>query len=144
MNIKIFIYLFLIINSFSRLHAQIDSWEVSIDNKVLLNGSAQDSAENMIYIKKVLFSQSKKIYIHFKSNINTMWKRKVWIDDETGKTRKSYFPPSPNQTIAIPTKEIKRIAKNSKTISIWSTLSPLNNDILIRIRRVLLCKIVLQ
>lgn len=113
-----------------------DSWKIKLNNKVLLATSKEDEKANT---KKISSSELKKngyLEISFKESSPNTWKRSFL-----------FFDKKDNQLLAIDSvtytkiqiTTLRKLFAGQKEIIIYTTVSPLDPNIAVRIRRVHLC-----
>ena len=115
---------------------QIDSWKIKLNNKVLLATSKENEKTN---IKKISSAELKKngfLEISFKEASPNTWKRSFL-----------FFDKEDNQLLAIDSvtytkthiATLRKLFAGKKEIRIYTTVSPLDPNIAVRVRRVHLC-----
>ena len=115
---------------------QIDSWKIKLNNKVLLATSKENEKANTKKISSAELKKNGFLEISFKEASPNTWKRSFL-----------FFDKEDNQLLAIDSvtytkthiATLRKLFAGKKEIRIYTTVSPLDPNIAVRVRRVHLC-----
>lgn len=118
------------------LSAQKGSWIIKLNNKIILSTRQEDAIKNVKKIKSADWKKSGKLEIIFTEDEKNTWMRSFQFVDEKDNDilRKDS---TLHATISLV--ELRRLFAGKKKLTIYTTISPLDPGIAIRIRRVHLC-----
>lgn len=116
--------------------AQKGSWIIKLNNKTVLSTRQEDVIKNVKKIKSTDWKKPGKLEIIFTEDEKDTWMRSFQFADEMDNDilRKDS---TLHSTISLV--EIRQLFAGKKQIKIYTTISPLDPGIAIRIRRVHLC-----
>ena len=118
------------------LQAQNGSWIIKLNNKTILSSHQEDPVKNVRKIKSADWKKSGKLEILFAEDEKNTWMRSFQLVDELDNDilrKDSTTHPS------ISLVELRKLFAGKKQVRIYTTISPLDPNIAIRIRRVHLC-----
>ena len=121
--------------------AQTDSWKIKLHNRVLLNTNQEDEAKNLKKIKSTDWKKNGYLEIIYTEADPTFWKRSFLFFDEKDNQLLSI---DSTTRVKISLSKLRKLFAGKKEINIYTVASPLNPDILVRIRRVHLCTLKLR
>ncbi len=137
---RIFILLGFILTTFTA-SAQSDSWIITINNKTIINTNNEDEKKNTKKVKPEEWKKNGFLEIRYKeANPNTWWRSFLFYDkDDNELARKDSV-----LNYKINLKDLIKKFPGKKEIRIYTTISPKDPNMAIRIRRVHLCTLQLQ
>ena len=118
------------------VQAQKGSWTIRLNNKTILYTRQEDPVKNVKKIKAADWKKSGKLEILFAEDEKNTWMRSFQLVDELDNDilrKDSTTHPS------ISLVELRKLFAGKKQLRIYTTISPLDPNIAIRIRRVHLC-----
>ena len=118
------------------VQAQKGSWTIRVNNKTILYTRQEDPVKNVKKIKAADWKKSGKLEILFAEDEKNTWMRSFQLVDELDNDilrKDSTTHPS------ISLVELRKLFAGKKQVRIYTTISPLDPNIAIRIRRVHLC-----
>jgi len=121
--------------------AQTGSWKVMLNNKVILTANKEDAVKNERKIKQAEWKKSGSLEIIFTEDDLNTWMRYFHIVDEQDN---EIFRKDSTTSVKIPLSTLRKLFAGKKKIIIYTTISPLDPNLAIRIRRVHLCTIKLM
>ena len=115
---------------------KVDSWKIKLNNKQLLATSKENEKANIKKITSAELKNNGYLEISFKESSPNTWKRSFL-----------FFDKEDNQLLAIDSitytkiqiATLRELFAGKKEIRIYTTVSPLDPNIAVRIRRVHLC-----
>lgn len=116
--------------------AQKGSWIIRLNNKQLLSTRQEDAVKNVKKIKAADWKKSGKLEILFKEDEKDMWMRSFLLVDESDN---EILRADSTLHARISLAELRRLFAGKKQLVIYTTISPLDPNLAIRIRRVHLC-----
>ncbi len=118
------------------LTAQTGSWIIKMNNKTICSTRQEDAKKNVKKIKSTEWKRSGKLEIIFTEDEKNTWMRSFQFVDEQDNDilRKDS---TLHATLLLV--ELRKLFTGRKEIKIYTTISPLDPGIAIRIRRVHLC-----
>jgi archaellum biogenesis ATPase FlaH len=116
--------------------AQKGSWIIRLNNKQLLSTRQEDAVKNVKKIKAADWKKSGKLEILFKEDEKDMWMRSFLLVDESDN---EILRADSTLHASISLAELRRLFAGKKQLVIYTTISPLDPNLAIRIRRVHLC-----
>ena len=118
------------------LRAQKGSWIIKLNNKTICSTWQEDAKKNVKKIKSTDWKKSGKLEIIFTEDEKNTWMRSFQFVDEQDNDilRKDS---TLHATLSLV--ELRRLFAGKKKLTIYTTISPLDPGIAIRIRRVHLC-----
>ena len=118
------------------LPAQKGNWIIKMNNKIILSTRQEDAKKNIKKIKSADWKKSGKLEILFTEDEKNTWMRSFQFVDEQDNDilRKDS---TLHATLSLV--ELRRLFAGKKKLTIYTTISPLDPGIAIRIRRVHLC-----
>jgi hypothetical protein len=116
--------------------AQSGSWKVKVNGKVLLSTSLENEKKNIRDLSASVLNNKGAIEVSYKETDPSFWKRSFHFYDEDdneiiSKDSVTYF----KTDLAT----VRRLFAGKKMIRIFTTVTPLDPNIAVRIRRVHLC-----
>ena len=118
------------------LSAQKGSWIIKLNNKIILSTRQEDVVKNVKKIKAADWKKSGKLEIIFTEDENDTWMRSFqFVDEQDNDIHRK--DSTLHATISLVV--LRRLFAGKKQLKIYTTISPLDPGIAIRIRRVHLC-----
>lgn len=120
-----------------------NSWEVFLDEKILLNTSKEDEKKNVIKISSADLNKAKTFIVSLKeTSAQKGWERTIIMYDEKDNELKKQA----GKRLAVQTFELKALLDKLGTIKIYTINSPTDPKMKarVRIRRIHLCTLILQ
>ena len=118
------------------LSAQKGSWIIKLNNKIILSTRQEDAIKNVKKIKTTDWKKSGKLEIFFTEDEKNTWMRSFQFVDEQDN---DILRKDSTLHAALSLVELRRLFAGKKKLKIYTTISPLDPGIAIRIRRVHLC-----
>ena len=118
------------------LSAQKGSWIIKLNNKIILSTRQEDAIKNVKKIKTTDWKKSGKLEIFFTEDEKNTWMRSFQFVDEQDN---DILRKDSTLHAALSLVELRRLFAGKKKLIIYTTISPLDPGIAIRIRRVHLC-----
>ncbi|WP_207491398.1 hypothetical protein [Aridibaculum aurantiacum] len=120
-----------------------DEWQVRLNKQVLLRSPAE-TAEPTITLSKSSVKKNDILTIQYTTNDGQQdWKRSFTINDANEQTFKELSLKNQTGTATLKLKELAKAAASNKPLYIYTMSLPKdpNQAALVRVRRILLCKI---
>ncbi|MEO7983093.1 MAG: hypothetical protein ABI688_03320 [Bacteroidota bacterium] len=118
------------------LQAQNGSWTIRLNNKTILSSRQEDPVKNIKKIKAGDWKKSGKLEILFTEEEKNTWIRSFQFVDEQDNV---ILRKDSTTHAGISLTELRKLFAGKKQIKIYTTVSPLDPNIAIRMRRVHLC-----
>jgi hypothetical protein len=118
------------------VHAQKGSWVIRLNNKTILSARQEDVVKNVRTIKAAEWKKSGQFEIAFKEDDKDMWIRSFQFTDEQDN---DLLRKDSTVHVRIPLAELRKLLAGKKQLIIYTTISPTDPNLAIRIRRVHLC-----
>jgi hypothetical protein len=134
-------YLLLLIGLFFSAiltQAQNGSWKIKLNNKVILSANKEDAVKNERKIKQAEWKKPGNLEIIFTEDDLNTWMRYFHFVDEQDN---ELFRKDSTTSVKVPLSTLRKLFPGKKKIIIYTTISPLEPNLAIRIRRVHLCTI---
>jgi hypothetical protein len=131
--------LFIIAFSFTTqfLLAQEGKWKICVNKKTLLEAVREDEAKNVKTISLKEWKKSGNLEVIFTETEKDIWfYRHIAIFD---KDDNEIYRKDSTNTIKIALQQLKKLTTGKKQLFIYTTISPKDPNVAIRIRRVHLC-----
>ena len=122
--------------SASLLAAQTGSWKIKINNKTILTTSREDTTKNKKTIRLTEWEKRGNLEIFFLEDDKDTWVRSFLFYDRADN---EIFKKDSSTHVKIPIQKLKKLFAGKKEIIIYTTISPIDPTIAIRMRRVHLC-----
>ena len=116
--------------------AQSGSWRIRINSKTILSTRQEDVAKNVKKISSAEWKKTGNLEILFAEDEKNTWMRYFQLMDESDN---EILRKDSTTHAKISLAELRKLFTGKKTIKIYTTISPLDPNIAIRIRRVHLC-----
>jgi archaellum biogenesis ATPase FlaH len=116
--------------------AQSGSWIIKMNNKTILSTRQEDVTKNGKKISSAEWKKSGNLEILFAEDEKNTWMRYFQLVDESDN---EILRKDSTTHAKISLAELRKLFTGKKTINIYTTISPLDPNIAIRIRRVHLC-----
>lgn len=116
--------------------AQSGSWVIKMNSKTILSTRQENEVKNVKKISLVDWKKSGKLEIIFAEDEKNTWMRYFQLVDESGN---EIVRKDSTTHAKISVAELRKLFAGKKQIKIYTTISPLDPNIAIRIRRVHLC-----
>ena len=116
--------------------AQSGSWKIRINGKVVLSTSVENEDKNVRSISSSDWNSQGKLEISFKDNEPNGWKRTFHFYDEND--NEIQVMDSVN-FYSIKLTDLHKLLEGKRQLRIFTTVTPLDPNIAVRIRRVHLC-----
>jgi hypothetical protein len=117
--------------------AQTGIWKVKMNTKTILSATKEDEVKNKKTIKLTEWKKSGNLEIVFTELDKDIWfYRNILVFDNEDN---ELFRKDSTNTVKIPLKTLRKLATGKKEISIYTTITPKDPTVAIRIRRVHLC-----
>ncbi len=118
------------------LPAQKGNWIIKMNNKIILSTRQEDAKKNIKKIKSADWKKSGKLEILFTEDEKNTWMRSFqFVDEQDNDIQRK--DSTLHATLSLV--ELRKLFTGKKEIKIYTTISPLDPGIAIRIRRVHLC-----
>ena len=118
------------------LPAQKGNWIIKMNNKIILSTRQEDAKKNIKKIKSADWKKSGKLEILFTEDEKNTWMRSFqFVDEQDNDIQRK--DSTLHATLSLV--ELRRLFAGKKKLTIYTTISPLDPGIAIRIRRVHLC-----
>lgn len=118
------------------VQAQKGSWVIRLNNKTILSSHQEDAAKNVRKIKAGDWKKSGQLEILFKEDEKDTWIRSFLLLDEHDN---DLLRKDSTVHARIPLAELRKMFAGKKQLIIYTTISPIDPNLAIRIRRVHLC-----
>ena len=118
------------------LPAQKGSWIIKLNNKIILSTRQEDVIKNVKKIKSADWKKPGKLEIIFTEDEKNTWMRYFLFVDEQDN---DIYRKDSTRHATVSLVELRRLFAGKKQLIIYTTISPLDPGIAIRIRRVHLC-----
>ena len=118
------------------LAAQSGSWVIRLNNKTILSTRKEDAVKNVKKINLADWKKSGKLEILFAEDEKNTWMRYFLLVDESDN---ELLRKDSTTHAKISLVELRKAFAGKKLIKIYTTISPLDPNIAIRMRRVHLC-----
>jgi hypothetical protein len=141
MNKLLFITTLLITTLLSSAQDPQDSWKIKLNNKLLLATSREDEKMNTRKIKSSEWKKNGWLEITYKEADPGSWKRYFLFNDE--EDNQLLTKDSVTHT-KITIASLRKLFAGKKEIRIYTIVSPLDPNIVVKLRRVHLCTLRLQ
>jgi hypothetical protein len=117
--------------------AQTGTWKVKMNTKTILSASNEDEVKNKKTIKLTEWKKSGNLEVVFTELEKDIWfyRHILLFDNEDN----PLFQKDSTNVVKIPLKTLRKLAAGKKEIHIYTTISPKDPNLAIRIRRVHLC-----
>lgn len=116
--------------------AQGGSWIIKMNSKTVLSTRQEDVVKNVKKINLSDWKKSGKLEIIFAEDEKNTWMRYFQLVDESDN---EIVRKDSTTHVKISLIELRKLFAGKKTIKIYTTISPLDPNIAIRVRRVHLC-----
>lgn len=123
------------------IHAQTGSWKIKLNNKLVLATANEDEVKNVKKITAAEWKKNGKLEIHFTETDPDTWYRAFRFCDEADN---ELLVTDSSSMVKIPISKLRTLFKGKKKIVIYTTISPRDPNLAVRIRRVHLCTLRLQ
>ncbi len=113
-----------------------DSWRIRLNNKLRLATSKENEKANLIKVKSSEWTTKGWLEITFKESYPGVWKRSflLYDDQDNELWRKDSVTHS-----KLSTTTLRKLFSGKKEIRIYTTVSPVDPNIAVKMRRVHLC-----
>jgi len=116
--------------------AQSGSWIIRLNNKTILSTRQEDAIKNVKKIKLTDWKKSGKLEIIFTEDEKNTWMRYfLLVDEKDNELLRKDSTTHAKISLAV----LRKAFAGKKLIKIYTTISPLDPNIAIRMRRVHLC-----
>ncbi|HEV7781414.1 MAG TPA: hypothetical protein VGO58_09110 [Chitinophagaceae bacterium] len=115
------------------IQAQQGSWKIKLNNKTLVETRTELPQKNVRTIKASDWKKSGKLEILFTEDQKDIWFRTFYFTDEADN---DLLRKDSTTHLKITLTELKKLFKGKKQINIYTTVSPVDPSIAIRMRRV--------
>lgn len=120
-----------------------DSWKVCLDKKILLNTSTEDAEKNIIKLSLTNFKKAKTFTVTYTETAPQKgWERSISLyNDKDAELKKQT-----TKNFSLQAAEIKSLIEKWKMIKIYTINMPTDPKLKaqVRIRRILLCTLILE
>ncbi len=123
------------------MQAQTGSWTIKLNNKLLLATAKEDEVKNVKKITAAEWKKNGKLEIYFTETDPDTWYRAFRFCDEADN---ELLVTDSSSAVKIPISKLRAVFKGKKKIVIYTTISPRDSNLAVRIRRVHLCTLRLQ
>jgi len=123
------------------IHAQTGSWKIKLNNKLVLATANEDEVKNVKKITVAEWKKNGKLEISFTETDPDTWYRAFRFNDEDDN---ELLVTDSSSIVKIPVSKLRALFKGKKKIVIYTTISPRDPNLAVRIRRVHLCTLRLQ
>ncbi len=123
------------------IHAQTGSWKIKLNNKLILAAANEDEIKNIKKISATEWKKKGNLEINFTETDPDTWYRAFRFCDEADN---ELLVTDSSSTVKIPVSKLRALFKGKKKIVIYTTISPRDPNLAVRIRRVHLCTLRLQ
>lgn len=137
---KLFLLLTLILTTLIT-DAQKNSWNIKLNNKIVLSTTKEDEEKNIIKIKTQ--EEKKDGYLEIKfteAEPDTWWRSFLFYDEDDNEVLRKDSVTSYKIKLGL----LRKSFSGKKLIKIYTTISPKDPNLAVRIRRVHLCTLRLQ
>lgn len=118
------------------LQAQTGCWTIKLNNKSILCTRQEDTIKNVITIKQTDWNKSGNLEITFVEDEKDTWMRTFYLVDEFDN---EMIRKDSTLHVKVSIAELKKLSTGKKQIKIFTSISPLDPNLAIRMRRVHLC-----
>jgi hypothetical protein len=117
--------------------AQNGTWKIKLNTKTILSATKEDEVKNKKTIKLAEWKKTGNLEIIFTEQDKDIWfyRHILLFDNEDN----PLFQKDSTNIVKIPLKTLRKLAAGKKEIKIYTTISPKDPNLAIRIRRVHLC-----
>jgi len=116
--------------------AQSGSWRIRVNSKTILSTRQEDVAKNVKKISSAEWKKSGNLEILFAEDEKNIWMRYFHLVDEFDN---EIIKKDSTTHAKISLAELRKLFTGKKQIKVYTTISPLDPNIAIRMRRVHLC-----
>ncbi len=117
--------------------AQSGTWKVKINTKTIVSAVAEDTEKNKKIVKLSEWKKSGNLEIIYTETDKDIWfYRHIYFFD---KDDNEIFRKDSTNNVKISLKQLRKLFAGKKEINIYTTISPKDPNLAIRIRRVHLC-----
>ncbi len=118
------------------IQAQTDNWKIKLHGKLLLSASKENEKANCKKVKSSLWNKNGFLEINFnEAGPDTWWRSFLFYDEQDNeiirKDSTTYYKVSVS--------ELRKLFGGKKEIRLYTTVSPKDPNLAVRIRRVHLC-----
>jgi hypothetical protein len=119
------------------------AWKVTLNDKTVLNASAEDEAKNIVYIKTADLKKKKDLILSYKEKKNKAgWERAITVYDENDRELKQ----QKGTKFTLSPAELRSFFRQSGKLRIYTRALPTDPKLkaAIRVRRVHLCTLIAE
>lgn len=120
----------------SLLRAQTGQWTIRLHNKVLLSTRLEDPVKNRVSLASKEWNKDGSFEIVFREDNKNEWYRSFLFYSETDE---EILRKDSSSRIQISVAELRKTVAGHKKVIIYTTITPRDPSLAIRIRRVHLC-----
>ena len=132
---RLLAYLSLVVFPFSAF-AQQGKWEIKWNGKVLITADTENIAAHIKQLKRNDLKQKGFLEIKFNEAIPNAWKRSFILNDESDN---ELWRKDSTTKMKISIAQLKNIFRGKKQIIIYTTVSPSNPMMMVRMQHIHLC-----
>ncbi|OSZ81520.1 hypothetical protein CAP36_09890 [Chitinophagaceae bacterium IBVUCB2] len=137
---KLFLLLTLILTTLIT-DAQKNSWNIKLNNKIVLSTTKEDEEKNIVKIKTQEGKKEGYLEIKFtEAEPDTWWRSFLFYDEDDNEVLRKDSVTSYKIKLGL----LRKSFSGKKLIRIYTTISPKDPNLAVRIRRVHLCTLRLQ